>query len=269
MSTVLLVIDPQIDFCCPVRGSLFVPGAERDMQRLAQMVRRHAAEIDAIHVTLDTHHTVHIAHPIFWVDANGKHPDPFTLIATTDIESGRWSATVSAMQSRARAYVQALDRGGRYTLCIWPYHCLIGSEGHAVKPALFDALRGWESGFRTVNYIQKGANFLTEHYSAIRADVPDPADPATQVNEPLIDALRAADRVLIAGEAGSHCVANTVQDLVQYLGEQTDRLTLLTDAMSPVPGFEPLQEAFLAEMMERGLAFRTTETAFGGKMRPQ
>src|SRR5258708_37887474 len=96
----------------------------------------------------------------------------------------------------------------------------------------------------------------------MRAEVPDPEDPATQLNYRLIEALRDSDRVLIAGEAGSHCVANTVQDLVQYLGEGATRLTLLTDAMSPVPGFEPLQEAFLADMMQRRPGFATTEKAF-------
>ena len=263
MSTVLLIIDPQIDFCCPVRGSLFVPGAERDMQRLAQMIRRHAADIEAIHVTLDTHHTVDIAHPMFWSDAGGKHPEAFTLISAADVESGRWIATQPEMRARALEYARALERGGRYTLCIWPYHCLIGSEGQAVKPALFEALRTWEERFSVVDYVVKGANIFTEHYSAIRAEVPDPNDPSTQVNQPLIEALRAADRVLIGGEAGSHCVAQTVEDLVEHLGDGAARLTLLTDAMSPVPGFEPLQEAFLADMLRRGVGFATTDTVFG------
>jgi nicotinamidase-related amidase len=262
MSTALLIIDPQIDFCCPVRGSLFVPGAERDMQRLAQMVRLQAKKIDAIHVTLDTHHVVHIAHPIFWVDAAGQHPDPFTLIRADEVESKRWTTTRPEMRERALAYVQALERGGRYALCIWPYHCLVGSEGHAVKPALFDALRAWEAPFALVNYIPKGSNIFTEHYSAIRAEVPDPADPATQTNRLLVETLRDTDRVLIAGEAGSHCVANTVRDLVEELGNGASRLTLLTDAISPVPGFESLQESFLAEMMERKIQFATTQTAF-------
>ena len=30
----LLVIDPQVDFCDPARGALYVPGAEHDMARL-------------------------------------------------------------------------------------------------------------------------------------------------------------------------------------------------------------------------------------------
>ena len=263
MPSTLLIIDPQIDFCCPVRGSLFVPGAEHDMQRLGRMIQRHTGEIDAIHVTLDTHHTLDIAHPMFWVDASGKHPDPFTLISVADAESGRWTATDPKAQSRAFEYVRALERGGRYTLCIWPYHCLIGSEGHAVKPALFETLRLWEDRYSVVNYIAKGANIFTEHYSAIRAEVPDPEDPATQVNYPLIEALRNSERILVAGEAGSHCVANTVRDLVEHLGEGATRLTLLTDAMSSVPGFEPVQEAFLADMLQCRLGFATTECAFG------
>jgi nicotinamidase-related amidase len=233
------------------------------MQRLAQMIRHHAAEIDTIHVTLDTHHSLHIAHPMFWSDASGAHPDPFAIITAAEVAASRWSATQPAMRDRALEYVRALERGGRYTLCIWPYHCLIGSEGHAVKPALFDALRTWEAQFRVVDYVVKGSNIYTEHYSAIRAEVPDPDDPATQLNQALVDKLRSADRVFVAGEAGSHCVATTVQDLAAIMGPDASRLTLLTDAMSPVPGFEPLQEAFLAEMLQRGLGFATTETALG------
>ena len=36
----LLIIDPQNDFCSPDKGSLFVPGADQDMLRLATMVDR-------------------------------------------------------------------------------------------------------------------------------------------------------------------------------------------------------------------------------------
>ena len=115
---------------------------------------------------------------------------------------------------RALAYVRALEAGRRYQLCIWPPHCLIGGPGHAVAPELFSALCDWEqTRLRPVYYVRKGDNIHTEHYSAIQAEVPDPADPHTQRNTALIDALRRADRLLVAGEAGSHCVAATVRDL--------------------------------------------------------
>jgi nicotinamidase-related amidase len=105
---------------------------------------------------------------------------------------------------------------------------------------------------------------LPSAISAIQAEVPDPNDPATQVNTTLVETLRQAERVLIAGEAGSHCVANTVRDLADHLGEERaiSRLTLLTDAVSPVSGFESLQETFLRDMTARGMQVCTTTEAF-------
>lgn len=258
MQTALLIIDPQIDFCDPA-GALSVAGAEQDMVRLAQMVTRLGSSISEIHVTLDSHHLVHIAHPIFWVDASGRHPDPFTIISTQDVESGRWAADPAARE-RAIAYVQKLEQHGRYPLCIWPPHCLLGSRGHAVQPVLFDALVNWERQYRVVDYVEKGSNLYTEHYSAIKADVPDPSDPGTQLNTRLIAALAAADIVAVAGEAGSHCVANTVRDLADSFGD--DRLVwkivLLQDAVSPVGGFGEYQDRFLSEMTARGMTLSTT-----------
>jgi nicotinamidase-related amidase len=139
-----LIIDPQEDFCNP-NGTLFVPGAETDMARLAAMVRRLGSRITNLHVTLDSHHTLDIAHPIWWQDAEGGHPAPFTIITPDDLAAGRWQAADPASRDRSEAYVRHLAANGRYPLCIWPYHCLIGSAGHAVVPDLFGALREWEA----------------------------------------------------------------------------------------------------------------------------
>src|SRR5215510_1863800 len=138
----LLVIDPQVDFCDPRRGALYVPGAEHDMMRLATMVRRLKDELDDIHVTLDSHHFIHIAHPIFWRDSSGKHPAFFTRISKSDVEDGVWTPTAPSLYRRALDYVCKLQQNGRYELTIWPPHCLIGSPGHTVFPELFSALSG-------------------------------------------------------------------------------------------------------------------------------
>jgi hypothetical protein len=103
--TELLIIDPQIDFCDPA-GALYVPGAEHDMGRLAAMVRRLEGELADIHVTLDSHHPIHIAHPIFWKDAKGEHPAPFTTIAAADVADGRWTTSQPGMYRRALEYVR-------------------------------------------------------------------------------------------------------------------------------------------------------------------
>lgn len=266
MKTHLLVIDPQNDFCDPKHGTLYVPGADGDMARLAGLIDRIGAAIDGIHVTLDSHHPIDIAHPIFWRDASGEAPAPFTGITPDDVRGGKWTTRRAEDRDRALAYLDALAAGGRYPHTIWPPHCLIGSRGHNVDPTLFAALTRWEiAQHALVDYVMKGTNPWTEHFSAIRAEVIDPDDPSTQPNTRLIAALKGADRVLIAGEAGSHCVANTVRDLADVLGERArvERLVLLEDTISPVPGFEAFQADFLADLTGRGMARSTTKTLAG------
>ncbi|MEJ7710988.1 MAG: isochorismatase family protein [Pyrinomonadaceae bacterium] len=256
----LLIIDPQIDFCGP-GGALYVPGAEADMRRLAKMIGRTKTVLDDIHVTLDSHHSVHIAHPIFWKDSDGAHPAPFTCISRADVENGRWATTQPGMYRRALEYVRALEQQGRYELTIWNPHCLIGSPGHAVYPELFRALAEWEAmRFAFVDYITKGSNIWTEHYSAVQADVPDPADSSTQINTRLIETLQQADTVLIAGEALTHCVANTVRDIGNKFGDDSHvaKMVLLEDATSGIPGFEAHAQSFLSEMIGRGMQVTTT-----------
>lgn len=254
MKVHLIVIDPQIDFCDP-KGNLFVTGADADMERLAKMVKRVGEKLDDIHVTMDTHHYVDIAHPIFWVDSKGKHPNPFTLISVDDVKNAVWTTTNPKFMPRAYDYVQQLAKNGRYPLCIWPPHCLIGSLGYGIYPALYTELLAWEDEyFAMVDYVTKGSNLWTEHYSAVQADVPDPSDPSTMLNTRLIKTLQDADIIGIAGEALSHCVANTITDIANNFGEENiKKFVLLEDCASSVTGFEKMGTEFVKTMKGRGM----------------
>jgi nicotinamidase/pyrazinamidase len=258
----LLIIDPQRDFCDP-SGALAVPGAAKDMDRLAVMVHRLSGKLTDVHVTLDSHRKVDISHPMWFRDSDGHHPDPFTVITAADLTAGRWTTTLPGAYPRTLAYLSALDSGGRYPHVVWPEHCLIGSEGHNVDPTLFDALQGWSDRFALVDFVTKGSNPWTEHFSAVQAEVPDPDDPSTQINTRLIHTLEDADVILLAGEASSHCLANTVRDIAHNFADASfiQKLHLLTDATSPVPGFETYADDFLAEMTALGMS-TTTTTAF-------
>ncbi len=255
----LLIIDPQNDFCDST-GSLFVPGADEDMVRLAAMIRRCKDQIDDIHCTLDMHHLLDVAHPIFWRDARGNPPPSATdkegpTIITLDmVQTGVWTTRNPAFLSRATEYVKALAAGGRYPLCIWPPHCLIGGWGSNVVPELWDAFEEWEQEFAMVHYVTKGSNFWTEHYSAVQAEVPDPEDPGTQLNVPFIELLGSADIIPTGGEALSHCWLSTLGDIIKYLGEdQIKKFVFLEDTSSPVPGFEQQAKDFLSEMVGKGM----------------
>jgi len=256
----LLVIDPQTDFCQP-GGALYVTNAENDMSRLAAMIARLGTKINRIHVTLDSHHFIDIAHPQWWKDSKGTAPAPFTIISAQEVESGVWQTRQPGAAKRSLDYLKDLEKSGRYPLCIWPPHCLIGSQGHTVFPELFNALVEWEKNYRMVDYVTKGSNPFTEHYSAISAEVPDPNDPTTQLNVDLIKTIEEADMLVVAGEAGSHCVANTMRDIRAAYGndDKMKRVVLLEDAMSPVPGFEKLQAEFFDEMKLAGVQFSTTK----------
>jgi nicotinamidase-related amidase len=258
----LIIIDPQVDFCNPT-GNLYVKGAEEDMRRVSEMITRIGDKLNDIHVTLDTHHLFDVAHPLYWKDSSGKHPDPFTIITLQDLKDGKWLTSIPSLQKRSTVYVEELEKNNRYPLCVWPPHCLIGTEGHAVTSPLQATLREWEEkNIAMVDYVTKGSNFYTEHYSGIKADVPDPDDPSTQVNTNLITTLEQSDEIVICGEAGSHCLANTTRDLITEFGDESQikKLILLEDGTSPVPTFENLQTDFISEMTTKGMRLsKTTE----------
>jgi nicotinamidase/pyrazinamidase len=266
----LLIIDPQNDFCNP-KGTLFVSGAENDMTRLAKFINRVGNKLYDIHVTLDSHRLVDISHPIFWVDNKGNSPGPFTIITFDDIQNGVWTARNPGYQVKAVNYVRTLQENQRYPLCIWPPHCLIGTWGHNVVPEVFDSMLAWEEKwFANIDFVTKGSNPFTEHYSGVQADVPDPTDPSTQLNTRLINTLQEADIIILSGEARSHCLANTVRDIAAKFdadgnGEFVKKMVLLTDATSDVgdlPGstmFQDIGNGFVSEMCGKGMELSTTE----------
>ena len=258
MKTHLLVIDPQNDFVSPT-GSLSVPGAAADMDRLVALLALRGETLSEMWVTLDQHHVMDISHPQWWTSDDGP-PKPFTVITAAEVRSGRWRTTRPEAAARSLAYVEALDAGKRYPHVIWPEHCLIGDSGGNVWPPLSDVLHQWERWVgRQTHFVPKGTNPWTEHFSAIRAEVPDPEDPGTQVRTDGVRALESADRVGVAGEARSHCVANTIRDLVASFEDpgSVEKLVLITDTVSDVPGFEAYGEAFVRDLTAMGMRTAT------------
>jgi nicotinamidase-related amidase len=211
-------------------------------------------------VTLDSHHRYDIAHPPYWRLGDGVPVAPFTTITAAQVRAGDFTPAVPAELQRTLAYLDALEATGRYTLMVWPVHCEIGSWGNNVHEDVRRAYNRWEEANVTqVNKVIKGSNPWTEHYSAIRAEVPDAADKDTQLNAGFLAMLRQADRIYITGEAGSHCVKATTEHIVEnFSAAEVQKLVLLTDCMSPVSGFEAQYAAFLGDMQARGVTLATS-----------
>lgn len=263
MNTHLISIDPQNDFCDP-KGALFVQGADRDMEILADFMIKNRSRISQKHVTLDSHLLPHIAHPPFWINAKGENPPPFTVISHKDTVNGVWMASHPKLRGYGEHYTDELEKHGRYQLMIWPPHCIIGSWGHSVVPKVHRALIEWEAEawkrLTKIDWVAKGSNVLTEHYSGVQADVPDDRDPSTKLNTHLIETLANADEILITGEALSHCVANTIRDVANNFGDENiKKFVLLSDTSSNVTNCEKLGQDFVKEMVGRGMRVTTTK----------
>lgn len=281
----LLVIDAQNTFCLP-EFELFVGGrsgrgALDDSRRLCEFIYRNLGQITEIIPSLDTHRAHQIFHPSFWVDGAGQHPAPATQISQQDVESGRWRLNPRLSQALGAAahdlhYTRTLAAAGKFPLTIWPYHSMLGGIGHALVSALEEAMF-FHSIARAAptRFELKGSHPLTEHYSILRPEVMTQAN--GEILEPpnsaLINHLLSFDRIVVAGQAKSHCVAWTVMDLLSEIQtrpnapELASRVDLLEDCMSPVvvPGVVDFTEAAAETFAQFGAAgmVRTTAANWG------
>ena len=249
-STTLLIIDPQNDFCDIDGAALSVTGAHQDMLRLAAFIQKHQAQLSAITVTLDSHATVAVERTTFWMDAEGASVAPFTFITEADVAAGTYRPRKPDHTVKVLAMLRQLAQRGRAGLVVWPVHCVTGTWGHNIHSAVADQLQAWEMAQqKTVRKVLKGEYPLSEHFGVFEADAPDAAVPSTLFNTALAqDVSQGVDLLLIAGEASSHCVAASFDQLTRHLDQQLGakpRIVLLSDCMSPVSGFEGLADVFL------------------------
>ena len=250
----LLAVDVQNTFCIP-DFELFVAGrsgmgAVGDSRRLVEFVYRNLGTLTQIFPSLDTHHAMQVFHAVWLVDERGKHPPPYTLVSAGDVEAGRWrlnpavaeavGVSVEYAERHLAHYTRRLAEGGKYDLTIWPYHAMLGGIGHALVSAVEEAVFFHGIARRSQPSFQvKGDNALTEHYSMLGPEViegPD-GDRLGRKNTELIDKLLSFDAVVIAGQAKSHCMAWTIDDLLEdkAAGKRlAERTYLLEDCTSAV-----------------------------------
>jgi nicotinamidase-related amidase len=250
----LLAVDVQNTFCIP-GFELFVAGrsgtgAVDDNRRLCEFVYRNLGTITRIVPSLDTHLPMQVFHAIWLVDEHGGHPAPYTLVSSEDVASGRWRVNpavaaalgldVEYAQRHLVHYARRLAEGGKYDLTIWPYHAMLGGVGHALASAVEEAFffhavaRHSQPAFQV-----KGDNPLTEHYSMLGPEVVEGPDgePLDGKNAELIALLLEFDAVVVAGQAKSHCMAWTIEDLLtdEVVRERlAPRTYLLEDCTSAV-----------------------------------
>lgn len=252
----LLLVDVQNTFCIP-DFELYVAGrsgtaAVEDNRRLCDFIYRNLHLLTMISPTMDTHHAAQIFHSIFLVNDRGEHPAPFSVVTLEDVESGAWKFNGQLGrtlgidpvygQQYVHHYVRTLKEGGKYDLTIWPYHAMLGGIGHALVSMVEEAVffHGMARLSQT-DFQVKGRNPLTENYSVLSPEVEtdQQGKRIADKNVRLVRRLQEFDAVIIAGQAKSHCVAWTIDDLLRELKHQGEKdlaakVYLLEDCTSPV-----------------------------------
>lgn len=265
----LLIIDGQKDFLFP-KGSLFVGGrsgrgAIDDTARTAEFVYRNLPIITDIRVTMDTHFPFQIFSPAFFLTTEGKYPQPFTFVVAEESHKKPWmgnnvlvlkngevrpNPTVAGwlcngdygwLQKQVLHYCNELHKAGKYDLILWPEHCILGDDGHALSGVLHEArmFHAYVRGVQAEAEV-KGGHPLTENYSVLGPEVLTYFDgrPMAQKNSRFVKTLLSSNRGIIAGQAGSHCVAASTDDLLTEINAQDPELAkkvyVMTDCMSAV-----------------------------------
>lgn len=236
--TLVIGIDIQKDFM--ENGALGVPGSHKDIERGTKWIYNNIDKISQISVSIDTHNPFQIFHPCWWIDENGNNPKPYTQITSDDINNGKWRAVINP--SSSIEYVKHLETDGKKTLVIWPYHCLEGTEGHSLENQFANMIYFHSVAKKTMlQKIVKGQDPLSEMYGIIRPEY----SKNNLINVTFLNKIEKFDKIIIFGEAFSHCVLESVRQILEYYENNmniTKKIYILQDCMSSIPGYEKTTE---------------------------
>lgn len=233
-----LGIDVQQDFMD--NGALGVPGAHGDVERMTKFIYNNMDKIANIAVSIDTHTPHQIFHPCWWVDENGNNPAPYTVITLADLDAGKWKPVIAPKESRE--YVKHLEQDGKKQLCVWSYHCIQGTTGCALENQFANMIYFHSVAKKSVvKRLIKGTDPLSEMYGIIKPEY----DTHNYINIDFLNQLETYDKIVIAGEAKSHCVLETIKQILEHFAnrpEITNKIYILSDCMSSIPGYEQVTD---------------------------
>lgn len=230
----LLAFDIQNDLM--EDGALRICGSHGDVERITRFIYNNIAGISKIVCTQATHTEYQIFHPCWWENAENENPEPYTTITYRDVLSGRWQA-VFGDPRKSLKYFKKLDELGK-SLCVWPYHCIDGTEGHKLETE-FHKMAYFHSLVRKVenSIIVKGNDPYSEMFGVLKSINGD----GVHINVSILKLIEDYDEIYIVGEPASHFVLESVKQIGEHFAscpEITEKITVLSDCMSPIKGYE-------------------------------
>lgn len=279
----LYIIDGQKDFCFP-RGSLFVggesgTGAIDDSVRIAQFIYRNLGRLSQVIATMDTHFAFQIFFSSFLVFDDGSPVPPHTQVPLDMVRKGQvkvapYAASAlgvdySYLNQHLEHYCLMLEKAGKYTLYVWPEHCVLGSDGHVLAGVLHEArlFHAYVRGSQSLTEV-KGGHPLTENYSVFSPEVLTGPD-GKAIAQKNVRAIKSAMRgkTILCGQAASHCVGSSIDDLLTEVLAFDPKLAsnfyIMEDGMSSVTvpdgkggfiaNFTPQAKAALKRFADHGM----------------
>lgn len=238
----LLCIDVQKDFI--EGGALAVPGSIGDVERITRFIYNNMSGISKIMCSLDTHIAHQIFHPCWWANSAGEHPDPYTIITYDDVVANNWRPVVGDPKDSLE-YLKELEKvgAGKKQLCIWPYHCIKGTDGFTLENEFAKMVYFHSVARKSVNHmINKGEDPYSEMYGIIKPEFSQ----KNFINTPVLTAIEKYDEIYVVGEAASHCLMESVKQIAEHFKDRPDvtqKITVLEDCTSPITGYEADTEA--------------------------
>lgn len=232
----LFIIDAQNSFTNP-NGSLFVQGSVEDNINICKFIYNNITSITTCFASLDSHLPYQIFSPLWWLNTETqKHPEPFTLIFSNDIKSGKYIPLFEEEESLE--YCEKLEQNGKKVLTIWPIHTMTGTIGQNLNSSVYEAIlfHSIVSKNQPV-FLQKGSIPNTENYSVLSPEIKKENHPNGKFNKEFFNKLVSYDKVYICGEASSHCVMETIVDIQKEMNNDKkllNKIYILEDCMSPV-----------------------------------
>ncbi len=268
----LTVIDQQKTFCLNDGELSIAPASVSDTVNLCSFIYKNMRVLSDLILTLDTHYLFQIFHPLFWIDSDGNHPPGFTVVLPGDIGKRIFVNPEMAyillgdqkylpwLQTYALHYTEELTRSGKPPLVVWPVHARLGSPGHALVPALqvavdFHDVARWSRS----QYRIKGDLPLSEYYSPFGTEITRAHDGVIvgEESDKVVEDLLKYEVLVIAGEAESHCLRAAIYDILKKIQKQdpklAERIYILGDCTSSVPGFEQQGKDAIADFKKHGM----------------
>ena len=115
---------------------------------------------------------------------------------------------------------------------------------------------------KKISIIDIGFNVFTETYSVFKSEVEDKCDPLTSLNISFLEKINSSNSELhICGEALSHVVKSSIEDLILMYSNKLSNITILLNCTSSlnITYYKEISKVFILDAKSKGVLIKNFE----------